>query len=354
MTAKRRTGPDVRLASFATPKSDTTKPLRVVPLLEVMGDPGHRVVVTGATRIVVTAESTVALSIEITNAWSERNHAFTALDIDAEDFTAVRTAIKLSIADDMREPSDDPQSLAARIAKGLAERSRNSVARIREIRYELESLLAQANAPKKRAVEQVSVVSSLLQLNIITSRAADVAREAVREGLWVWTSDSAAYHSYRRLQDPLIINEHKPATATTRSWMRQHDAAVRQCLEMRKQLDAESTTVQSLLAAASSVSSSREADAQSSFNTLAAAASLGLGLPALVLSLYGADRLVPLISVQRWIAFAPVVVGLLLAAILAISSAPRGKTRVLWLLGATGILVAVGVLLLVAGTLAPV
>jgi len=58
--------------------------------------------------------------------------------------------------------------------------------------------------------------------------------------------------------------------------------------------------------------------------------------------------------VQRWIAFAPVVVGLLLAAILAISSAPRGKTRVLWLLGATGILVAVGVLLLVAGTLAPV
>ncbi|MEC5185761.1 hypothetical protein RCH12_003238 [Cryobacterium sp. MP_3.1] len=48
------------------------------------------------------------------------------------------------------------------------------------------------------------------------------------------------------------------------------------------------------LAAAASVSSSREANAQTSSNTLAAVASLGPGIPALVLAPYGADRLLPI------------------------------------------------------------
>ena len=346
--------PTVRFASFVAPaEEDRSTVLRIAPLLHVIGKPDERIVVAGAIRIVVAKGSRVTLTVDIANAWLEESHAFTALDHESETLKHACSMIRSSLEGIKIDAEDSLQMVAARLAKTLAEGSRNSVAAVREIRYELENLLSQANAPKTRGTDQVSVVSSLLQLNVITSRAADVARESVREGLWLWACDEDAYQAYRRLQDPTIINSYEPATAATRSWMRQHDAAVRQCLDMRKQLDAESTTVQSLLAAASSVSSSREADAQSRFNTLAAAASLGLGLPALVLALYSADRLVPLVSVQRWIAFAPVVVGLLLAAVLAIASAPRGKARVLWLLGATGILVIVGTLLLVAGTLAP-
>ena len=89
-----------------------------------------------------------------------------------------------------------------------------------------------------------------------------------------------AYHSYRRLQDPSLINPVSVTSFRTRSWMRLHDAAVRQCLEMRKQLDAESDSARALMAAAASISNSREADAQSAFNTLAAVASFGLGIPA--------------------------------------------------------------------------
>jgi len=354
MTTPDPLNPTVRFASFVAPTTeDRSTVLRIAPLLQVIGKPDERTVVTGTIRIVVAHGANVSLTVDVANVWVEVAHSFAALEPESDGYAKAREVIRASLKRIAVDSAEDEHTIAARLAKDIAESSRNSVAAVRELRYELENLLSQANAPKTRGADQISVVSSLLQLNVITSRAADVARESVREGLWLWACDDDAYQSYRRLQDATIINEYEPATAQTRTWMRRHDAAIRQCLDMRKQLDAESTTVQSLLAAASSVSSSREADAQSRFNTLAAAASLGLGLPALVLALYSADRLVPLISVQRWIAFAPVVVGLLLAAVLAIASAPRGKARVLWLLGATGILVIVGTLLLVAGTLAP-
>jgi len=235
----------------------------------------------------------------------------------------------------------------------LAELSRNAVASVREIRYDLEHRLAHFSSKGLPTSSNTPIVASLLQLNIICGRAADEAREAVREGLWLHLSDSEAYHSYRRLQDPSIINDAAVATSATRSWMRLHDAAVHQCLEMRKQLDAESGSARDLMAAAASVSNSREADAQAAFNTLAAAVSLGLGIPALVLALYGADRLLPLNTEPKQLAFIPVVAGLLFAAVIAIWRAPKGKSTRIWIFGAVSIIIILLSLLVSAGLLAP-
>ncbi len=244
------------------------------------------------------------------------------------------------------------ETVAAQLVKELAEDSRNALSELREVRYELERQLAESSAESTALEEHTSVVSSLLQLNIICGRAADQAREVVREGMWVHVTDSEAYHSYRRLQDPTIINQYSPATSETRPWMRLHDAAMRQCTEMRKQLDAESASIRTLLTSASSISSSREADAQTRFNTLVAVFSLGLGVPALVLALYGADMIVPLNTVPRQIAFLPVALGLIVAAVIAAIKAPRGRGRMVWMFGALSILLVL-VLLFIAGIMAP-
>jgi len=195
------------------------------------------------------------------------------------------------------------------------------------------------------------VVESLLQRNIVCSRASDQARECLREGLWVHVTGPEAYHACRRLQEPAIINPAAPATAGTRTWMRLHDAGMRQCQELRRQLEGESSSIRDLLTSAASISSSREADSQSRFNLLVAVISFALGVPALVLAVYGADLITPLTTGQRTWAYVPVLSGLVIAALLTYFRAPKGEHRLTWRMGAAGIL-AVIVLLIVAGLIA--
>ena len=334
--------------------------VRVVPLLHVTGEKGKRVVLVGHSLVSVQGEEDVAVQSFVTNGWEEGSAEaeFRRLNLEASpESGTVQDSIRsfersLPSWPEAVQPFD-PEMHAAKHAKSLAELSRNSVASVREIRYDLEHRLAQFSSKGLPTSSSTPIVASLLELSIICGRAADEAREAVREGLWLHLSDSTAYHSYRRLQDPSIINEAEPATPATRSWMRLHDAAVRQCLEMRKQLDAEAGSARNLMAAAASVSNSREADGQSAFNTLAAVVSLGLGIPALVLALYGADRLLPLNTQPRQLAFIPVAIGLLLAAVIAIWRAPKGKTGWIWVVAAIGIIALLLSLLVVAGLLAP-
>lgn len=337
--------------------------LRVVPLLRVFGPKGERVVLVGHTCLAVRDFDQVAVESVVGNAWVEgpAEGEFVRLDIDEDTTPGDGEVVTKAVRQFERElpgwpvalPAVDLQMFIAQYAKNLAEISRNSVAQVREVRYDLEHRLAVFSAKGHSTASNTPIVASLLELNIICGRAADEAREAVREGLWLHLSDSEAYHSYRRLQDPSIINEAEPATPGTRTWMRLHDAAVRQCLEMRKQLDAESDSARALMAAAASISNSREADAQSAFNTLAAVASLGLGIPALVLALYGADRLLPLNTEPRQLAFIPVAAGLFFAAVIAIWRAPKGKSSRVWIIAAMGIIVILLGLLVAAGLLAP-
>lgn len=334
--------------------------LRVVPLLYVAGEKGERIVLVGHSLVTVQDSENVALQSFVTNGWEEgpAEGEFRRLDLEAvREGDAVNKAISAFEEGLPRWPEKtspfDQEMHAAKYAKALAELSRNAVSSVREIRYDLEHRLAQFSSKSLSTSSSTPIVASLLELSIICGRAADEAREAVREGLWLHLSDSKAYHSYRRLQDPSIINAAEPATPATRSWMRLHDAAVRQCVEMRKQLDAEAGSARNLMAAAASISNSREADAQSAFNTLAAVASLGLGIPALVLALYGADRLLPLNTQPRQLAFIPVAIGLVLAAVIAVLRAPKGKSSWIWIGAAIAIIVLLLILLVWAGLLAP-
>jgi hypothetical protein len=355
------THPDmVARAAAGQPGTEGQSILRLVPLLRVSGEKGHRVVLVGHSCLAIHDVGHVAVESSVTNAWVEGpdEGEFERLDVAA---AGVHEQVEAATAEFERElpdwpgatPQENLQMQIAKHAKALAELSRNAVASIREIRYDLEHRLARFSSKGHPTTSNTPIVASLLELNIICGRAADEAREAVREGLWLHLSDSEAYHSYRRLQDPSIINDAAMATSTTRSWMRLHDAGVRQCLEMRKQLDAESGSARDLMAAAASVSNSREADSQAAFNTLAAVASLGLGIPALVLALYGADRLLPLDTEPRQLAFLPVAAGLLFAAVIAIWRAPKGKSSRIWIFGAIGIIMVLLSLLVAAGLLAP-
>jgi hypothetical protein len=347
-------------AAAGHPGAEGPSILRLVPLLRVSGQKGQRVVLVGHSCLSIHDVDHVAVESSVTNAWVEgpAEGEFERMDVAAagvhEQVGAATEEFERELPDwPEAAPSEDLQLRIAKHAKALAELSRNAVASIREIRYDLEHRLARFSSNVHPTNSNTPIVASLLELNIICGRAADEAREAVREGLWLHLSDSEAYHSYRRLLDPSIINDAAVATSTTRSWMRLHDAGVRQCLEMRKQLDAESGSARDLMAAAASVSNSREADSQAAFNTLAAVASLGLGIPALVLALYGADRLLPLDTEPRQLAFLPVAAGLLLAAVIAISRAPKGKSSRIWIFGAIGIIMVLLSLLVTAGLLAP-
>lgn len=225
---------------------------------------------------------------------------------------------------------DDGNIALPKIAKSICEMSRNNVAVVRDIRYELESKFALASDSSSSSEEYTNIIAQLLQLNIISSKAADQAREAIREGLWTYVCHSDIYHSYRKLQDPSLLNRFDPATIETSPWIRSHDAAVRQCVQMQEQMERESQTIQALISSATGISSSREADAQSRFNLLVALVSIGIGIPALFLAMYGASDVFRFENVSSITAIAPVGLSLLAAALVAIVKAPLGVTRKLW------------------------
>jgi hypothetical protein len=316
--------------------------IRVAPLLSVNGEVGRRMVAVGRTRIVVSGRSDTAYEITIVACWQETGAEgeFELVDHSADDADLRRSVQETLPIVEVAVPDSSNESRAAQLAKELSENAHNQVAALREIRYALENQLASTSLGASATAQHTSVVSGLLQLNIMCARAADQTRELVREGLWLYLSDSQAYHSYRKLQDPSLMSMHRAATRKLRPWMRLHDSAIRHCQEMR-------------IAAASSISSSKDADAQSRFNVLAAIASVGIGLPALVLSLYGADILLPLNTAPRQLAFAPVAVALLFAAVIAMWQGVRLKRGKIWTVGAVGIVLILLVLLVVAGFLAP-
>lgn len=342
-----------RLARGAHGEADTTSVLRVAPLLVVTKVEGLRLVAVGTAVVVVSVPGYVGVEAQLAATWRETSpggtlEAVAALSMADHDALArrLRALAETSVAGTSREAAVTGH------AKVVCEASRNAVRHLRELRYELEDRLAGSSATTAGAQEHTAVVSALLQLNIVCGRAADQAREASREGLWVWLTDPDAYQAYRRGQDPTLINEHEPATHQTRSWMRTHDAAVRQCQTAKRQLDHEHAAILALLSSAASLAVAREADAQSRFNLLVALLSLGLGVPTLVLALYSTDRILPLASGRKVIAFAPVALCLVVAAGLAIWRAPTGDTRTTWWVSAGAVLVVL-LMLVVGGLIVP-
>lgn len=331
--------------------------LRVAPFLALVDDGrSGTIIAVGHSVVVTTADAgPVRIETRIAAAWVEheaRTGRFVEL-VEADRpvppdhrlSRPVQRAIQAAVAGiDLTSTGEDS---VARVAKALSESSRESVALLRDQRYELERTLAETSGGSAGS-RHTTVVSSLLQLDIMCGRSRDIVREIEREGLWLHLTDADAYHSYRQLQDPRLLTGLPEAANGTRSWMRQHDAALRQCAAMKTQLEEEMVSLRSLIASAASISNSKDADAQSRFNVIAAIASIGLGLPALVLSLYGATVLLPMDG-ARFVLFLPVMAALLIAAAIAVWQGIVMRHGRIWIFAAVGILLFVGILLYVAG-----
>ncbi|MGW6931738.1 hypothetical protein ACWGE0_16925 [Lentzea sp. NPDC054927] len=199
------------------------------------------------------------------------------------------------------------------ISKAVAEGSRNAVAELRGLRYEMERQVADLLAQRKNTALRM-VMAQLLELSIAFSRARDQARDTLRE-----------------VKLPAIT---------------------RHCEAMDVELGDEVTRLQSLLSSVSTFAVAQEGEAQQRFNMLAAAAAAGLGLPALILSLYGADDYLPFTWDTAWRALTPIAGVLTLAAGIILQRMP-GRTTAKHYLMALGLIVGLIGVLGVAGLLAP-
>jgi hypothetical protein len=199
------------------------------------------------------------------------------------------------------------------IAKAVAEGSRNTVAELRGLRYEMERQVADLLAQRRNTALRM-VMAQLVELSIAFSRARDQARDTLRE-----------------VRLPGVV---------------------RHCEAMDAELGEEITRLQSLLSSVSTFAVAQEGEAQQRFNMFAAAAAAGLGLPALILSLYGADAYLPFTWDKAWRALAPIAGALTLAAVIILRRMP-GPTTVRHHLAALGLIAGLVGVLLVAGFLAP-
>ncbi|WP_139194761.1 hypothetical protein [Arthrobacter sp. UCD-GKA] len=324
------------------------KDIRVAPLLiSVDATSSKRVIGVGHCLIMQTITDEVLVNVTLVDSWvleetisdmtsriqapviNSFRHVNGSGEVKDTEFVCseISKAILASVLPQLETRSDHE---VPKVAKILCEMSRNTISKVRDLRYNFETMLAKSSHGTSGSEAYTQIVAHLLQLNVICGRAADQAREAHREGLWLFIVDSPAYHSYRKLQDPSIVNDAIPANTAMRPWMRIHDAAIRQCIQLQLQLENESTAIQALISSATSISSSREADAQTRFNLLVALLSIGLGVPALFLALYSATTILPLDSMPKIWVFLPVGLALLASATLAIVKAPNGHTKNLW------------------------
>lgn len=328
--------------------AEGSRAFRAAPLLRLVGAPGHRTLVVGQLRVEV--GTSVAVEAAVQAAWREEG-GWTPV---APGEVAVELLVPALQQPGHEVPAPGrtvagQQRTAAVVAKALAEGSRNAVADLRAVRYGLEERLAEDLRGKKR---RTGLLSQIVEVALAVNRARDQAREAAREGLWLWLTDDEAYQQHRRALDPSVITSVGPADDRTRAWMRTHDAAVRQCAGMEALLGEEARLLYDLLGGASTVEASREADAQETLNQLLTAAGVGLGLPALLLTLYGVDGLTPVRGVRGVLAVVFIAAVTLLAATLPsvlVSRSRRVSRRIALVAAGVGLVA----LLVLAGLFAP-
>ncbi|EHR53244.1 hypothetical protein SacmaDRAFT_5076 [Saccharomonospora marina XMU15] len=310
-----------------------------VPLLRVIGDPGGRRLLVGTLDVRVAEQHPVEIALRAKavlaepGGWHREDEALAADD----------SQLLAALADPPHEIAGDAATVAVTVAKGFAEASRNSVAELRGLRYELERQIADLLA-ERSAVTLRPLLAAIIELSMAIGRARDHARYAVREGLHIYLWDLPTYQLNRSAQAP---------GAGDAPWARTHRNAVRHCEAMEAELIEEAARLQALLGSMSTFAVAQESEAQQRFNLLAGLAAAGLGLPALILSLYGAEPFLPLDSFDRaWRALLPIALALMVALVFTLRRVPeRVKPR--HYVFAFTVVVALVLLLLVAGALAP-
>jgi hypothetical protein len=236
------------------------------------------------------------------------------------------------------------------IAKAIAESSRDEVYTVRALRYELERGIG-ANLRRLQTQDLEIVLADIVELTVAVSRARDEAAEAWRDGLSSWRSNPAAYHAQRRLQDPTLPRRAGARRARRQPWFPVLDAGVRQCRAMDQLLTEEAALMHQLLDATASVSAARDAQAQETFTMIAAVGGVLIGMPALIIALYGATAVLP-INTSNARVLLPVAATGFVAGLLAAFLPGRERVGKVWRFFATLLATAAMVILLVlAGSL---
>lgn len=307
------------------------------PLVRLIGPPGERRVLVGRVRVSVDADGACAVTLLVRVTWSERG----GWHQEAEPRVAVDRALLRALAEPRHRIGGDPASVAVVTAKAFAEAARNEVDRLRDLRYEVERQVADLLAQRRSAALR-PLLAQVVELSSALSRARDHARDTVRDGLSIHLWDPDTYHR----------NRGEATTAEPKPWAATHRNALRHCEAVDVLLSEEVDRLQTLLVGMSTFAVAQDGEAQQRFNTLAASAAAGLGVPALILALYGADDFLPFTADRAWRALAPIAVTALAAVTVALWRMP-GRVSVRQYLAAVGLVVALVAILLVAGFLAP-
>ncbi|WP_216210043.1 hypothetical protein [Amycolatopsis aidingensis] len=324
-------------AAFARSGADV---FLAAPFVRFLGERGQRRLVVGQARVAVTAGAKAELTVAVRACWHE-DRGWRQQEPPAELFGPDLVA-DLPLAG----PPDrtDARAAAVTLAKAVAESSRNEVRRLRGLRYEFEQRLAGLLANRRRDTLR-PLLAQIVEISVAAGRARDQAQEAVRDGLWIWLWDEDAYRGTRP------DRETPPAGGP--AWLGTHQASIRHCAALDEQLAEEVARLHSMLSSMSTFAVAQDSEAQDRFNLLAAAAAAGLGVPALILSLYGADSFLPLDTFDRaWRALVPIGLTVLAAAVVALRWLP-GMSRARHYTTAVVLVLALVSVLLFAGALAP-
>ncbi len=199
------------------------------------------------------------------------------------------------------------------------------------------------------------VLADVVGLSTVVGRARDIARSCLRSGLKYSINNPAMYHAQRRLLDPSLPPREGREAAETDPTFPVYDAGVRQCRALAQELSDEVDALRAVLASGSAIAVTRDAQAQERFTILATVSAVALGLPALVLALYGASAFLPFDPSLAFGSFRllyPVLVAGIMAACLAATLPGKGKRRWRFFGTLAGVIV-VFVLLAFAGSYGP-
>lgn len=316
---------DVPSASdFTCPRGSS---FRAVPLLASFDGHDGRLVAVGRIHILARPKRPIEVDAVVVSLWrlisvADGEQEWESIT-DHRDLTA---GLSSQILAQFEEPGPDPESAATRLARLLAEASRNHVGSLREFRYRLERSLGDT-LRSRHGLDLQRTLANIIEVSAMCSRAGDEAREAVREGLWTWQSDSSAYWAHRRVTDPDIVVDRRHRRGHRRSWFADLDNGVRHCRQMEDLVTQETALLHSLLNAASTIAVTRDARAQEKFNLLASVGAVLFGLPALILALYGAADVLP-VSRANWMILLPIGISGLFASIVAAALTSGTRQRV--------------------------
>jgi len=342
-------------ATAGDPHSDTAPDggvLLAAPLLAVVDVKASQLIAVGRTKVVVSREGSASVTVVVHELWQAsrapgKRAASPDDDSNARGWRTIDGHPELEAG--MRSALSRVGHLvphhaewrAVAIAKGLSEQSNLSVSTLRSLRYRAERSLGRRL--RGTGSDDLDVLADVVELGIAANRARDFGREAAREGLWLWRTDKDAYHAHRRQADPSLPARDSATDGLAREWIATYDAGVRHCREMVSTLGDEVEQFHRLLEAGSTISVARDAKAQEHFNFVATVGAVVLGLPSLVLAVYGADGAAKL-SRLTWAA--PLIfcgcVSAVLAVILPTSSKRERLKRGGWALVA--VLIALGML----------